>query len=459
LATALNYAPEITIESPREDAVIRGLSRYFFMSFWLVVFTGAIRKWVMPHVNVLYLLQDVPMAMGYFYALRMGIFDRGYMSLGLVLLSAILVLQGLMQMVVSGLSLFVAGVGMHNYLFYLFMLLVFPLCLTEKNRRTFVRWNLLFSIPMCALAIAQAESPLNAWVNHTSEGDAFGVPGAENVARVSGTFNFTFFYGIWVSIAVALCMGEWLLPKERRVLRSQWLLILCTFTVNICHLVSASRQAIMLAGMAILGGLVGALVLRSYRAIAVILGILFMLPVTAGLTYLISPLEANIVWERFTGSHYVEDGRSRVAGSAFGFLSEPSFSLVGAGIGLGVDASHVGNAETYNFTYQLSEVDTTRTVMELGTPVGLFYVFVRLTFITGMIFAAIRIVRAGSCPHVLPLAFCLFAEAFLGDLTRAATMTASQVMLGYCFILGALYYPDQAALPADAIESSSLRYA
>jgi hypothetical protein len=28
------------------------------------------------------------------------------------------------------------------------------------------------------------------------------------------------------------------------------------------------------------------------------------------------------------------------------------------------------------------------------------------------------------------------------DLTRAATMTASQVMVGYAFILGVYYYPD-----------------
>jgi hypothetical protein len=107
-----------------------------------------------------------------------------------------------------------------------------------------------------------------------------------------------------------------------------------------------------------------------------------------------------------------------------------------------VDASHVGNANTYNFTYDLSETDTIRNVMELGTPVGLGYLSVRFAFLFGMIFVSIKIVRTGSSPHVLPLSFTLFAQAWNGDMTRNATMTSTQVMIGYAFILGTQMYPD-----------------
>jgi hypothetical protein len=109
---------------------------------------------------------------------------------------------------------------------------------------------------------------------------------------------------------------------------------------------------------------------------------------------------------------------------------------------MGVDASHIGNSDTYNFTYTLSEADTIRTVMELGTPVGMIYMFTRVALLLGMVVLAFSITRAGSSPHVIPLSFCLFAQAYQGDLTRAATMTASQVMIGYAFILSAYYYPD-----------------
>lgn len=440
MAATLQFANEITVEAPRESASAQVMARLYFATFWTILFTGSIRKWIAPGVTALYLLQDVPIAIAYFYALWKGFFDRGYLLLGVVMLSAILVLQGLAQIVFSGLDPYVAVIGLHNYLYYLPMLVVFPFCLTEKYRRNFIWWNLIFSIPMCLLAIAQAMSPRSAFVNQSTGGDAFGVPGAD-IARVSGTFNFVAFYSVWVGIAVALCMGEWLLPKERRAIKSQWLLILCTFTVNLCHLVSASRSSIIMAGIAILGAMVGAIVLGSNRAILAIMGICILLPVAAAATFVISPAEFNVVVDRFSGEGKTQSLVERVEDSLIGFAITPKFSLIGAGIGMGVDAAHVGNADTYNFTYDLSEQDTVRNVMELGTPVGLLYVLTRIAFVYGMIFLSIRLVRSGSSPHVLPLSFVILGQTYQ-DLTRNASMTASQVMMGYAFILGVYYYPD-----------------
>lgn len=442
MATALQFVEEVTVESPQESVAARTMARFYFACFWTVLFTGAVRKWIFPGTSAFYLLQDVPIGMAYFYALWRGAYDRGVLLLGILMLSTLLILQGLLQVIVSSLSLFVAGVGFHHYLFYLPILVVFPMFLTEKYRRNFIWWNLMLSIPMCLLAFAQSLSPKQAWVNRTSEGDAFGVPGAD-VARVSGTFNFVSFYGIWVAMAVALCMGEWLLPKHRRVIQRQWLLILVTFTVNLCHLVSASRAAIFLSGLAILGALVCAFVLGSMRSIAAMLGIFFLLPVAAGVTYLISPAEVNIVIDRFTNSEGANDSKTRVLEGLTDFATVPKFSLIGAGIGMGVDAAHAGNADAYNFTYTLSEEDTTRNVMELGTPVGLVYVLIRLVFFYGMILLAIRIARSGSTPHVVPMSFFLIATGY-ADLTRNATMTATQILLGYAFILSAYYNPDNA---------------
>jgi len=429
------------------------MAKYYFATFWTIVFTGAIRKWLFPGNSILYLLQDVPIGLAYLAALRYGCFSRGLMMLGTVFLSAIIILQGLLQIVFIDLSPLIAVIGLHNYLFYLPMLLVFPIGLTLKYRKHFVYWNLMLSIPMCLLAIAQAQSPKAAFINKTSEGEAFGVSGTD-VARASGTFNFTSFYGIWVAMAVALCMGEWLLPKERRSIKRLWLLVVCTIAVNICHLVAASRSAIALAGTAIVGAAVGAIVLRSPRAIATLAGVCILLPVAAGATYLISPDEYNIVMERFTGDYYVDESRGRLALGVVGFLTEPKLSVFGAGIGMGVDAAHIGSTDAYNFTYSLSEYDSIRTVMELGTPVGLLYMLVRLSFGAGMILLAVRLVRQGSSPHVLPLSFFLMAQVYQGDLTRNAAMSSSQSMMAFSFILGTYMNPDNTSLDSEAGEYS-----
>ena len=77
MATALQFGEEYTVERPQEIAPVRVLAKWFFASFWMIVFTGAIRKWIMPGVTALYLLQDVPIGLAYLYAIWTGFFKIG----------------------------------------------------------------------------------------------------------------------------------------------------------------------------------------------------------------------------------------------------------------------------------------------------------------------------------------------------------------------------------------------
>lgn len=418
------------------------LARLFFATVWTVVFTGAVRKWLFPHITALYLLQDVPIAFTYLCAIYYMRFVKGYLFLGVVALSTLITLQCLAQIVFAGLDPIVAFIGLHNYLYYLPLLVIFPICLNAKYRRDLIRWCLILNIPMCLLAIAQNYSPRSSFINKTSEGDAFGVPGAE-VARVSGTFNFVSFYALWISLSVALCVAEWLLPRERRAIKNSGVLLASTIAVNLCHLISASRGAILLAGTAILGVLIAGILLRSMRAVIAIGGICILIPVAIAFTYVLSPEEFNVVHERLTGQSGSNDIRQRVEEALFGFATL-KFDLLGAGVGTGVDASHVGSSDSYQFTYVLAENDLIRTVMELGSPIGLIYALCRIFLPTCMILLSVRLVLLRCSPHVLPMSIVLFAQVYLGDLTRAATMDSSMVVIGYCFILGVYFFPDYA---------------
>jgi len=106
-------------------------------------------------------------------------------------------------------------------------------------------------------------------------------------------------------------------------------------------------------------------------------------------------------------------------------------------------ASHVGSTDTYNFTYALSETGTkTRTVMELGTPVGLLYALSRIGFFGGHdLFRHKDSSVPAASPHVLPLSFFLFwRKGYQGDLLEPRPC---QVLnhVGCAFILGAYYLP------------------
>jgi hypothetical protein len=358
--------------------------------------------------------------------------------MGTGLLSASLILLGLLQVVTIGLSPKVAFIGLHHYLYYIPMMLVLPLGLTPRYRRDFIRWNLWSALAMLPLSLAQAVSPPNAWINKSSEGDAFALPGTD-VARISGPFNFSSSYGIWIAIALALCFGEWLLPRERRASHSTPLLASATFSWVVITLISGSRQNILLCACAAFGAALTAFVTRSKRGMAAIALGLIALPIAAGLVAVINPIEYEKVTERFTdktNSSY--DMKGRIVENFIGWIYEPDFSFIGKGVGMGIDAAHAGSADAYNFTYSLAESDPVRNVMELGTPVGFLWCTARFGFAIGMILLAWRLNEIS--PHTLALACVLFAQ--IGwEMTRNATTTFTQVMIGYCFIFGVAVYP------------------
>ena len=433
-------ADEQTFEQPLESRTTRRIAYLFFATFWTIIFTGSVRKWLFPDTSAFYVLQEIPISLAYLYAIYKGYFFRNIFFLALMFLSAILVLQALLQMIFVGLTPFIALVGLHHYLYYLPMLLVFPLALTPRYRKAFIRCNVWAALPMVLLSVAQAMSPTTAWINHTSAGDSMGLPGVE-VARISGPFNFTTYYGIWIGMAFALCLGEWLEPRSRRAVRSNVLLATATVCWALIALISGSRQNIMLCAAGAAGAFLVVAFTRSVRGILLVLLALLALPATGGLVYVLSPVEFTAIYTRFAESkaNTNNDIGGRIGESFYGWIYEPGLSFIGAGIGQGVDAAHLGAADSNSFTYQLSEADTVRNVMELGTPIGWLWCILRFGMAFLMIGIAWRLIRIS--PHCLPLACMLFGQIG-ADLTRNATMTFTQVMVGYCFILGARIFPD-----------------
>jgi len=80
VATIPQFVDEATYLAPHDVHRVQVMARYYFASFWCILFTGAVRKWIFPHNSILYLLQDVPISFFYVYGLRSGLFTRGYGS-------------------------------------------------------------------------------------------------------------------------------------------------------------------------------------------------------------------------------------------------------------------------------------------------------------------------------------------------------------------------------------------
>src|SRR5215469_5492806 len=192
------------------DKELRTLANLFLVAWVSVLLQGAIRKWILPGVTVLYLAQDLPLLIAYSYALYKKIVWEGRLAFSCMIIAIVLSIQALAQIIFVELAVTVAIIGLHHYIFYLPILFLLPACMNEENRQRFIRFNLWSNIPMAFIAALQALSPRSAWINLTSAGEDTAFLVGNGAVRATGTFNFTMSFSIWCGIAVALTLGEWL---------------------------------------------------------------------------------------------------------------------------------------------------------------------------------------------------------------------------------------------------------
>jgi hypothetical protein len=443
-------------ERLRQGATSRDVLANIFFAAWVcVILQGALRKWAFPGLQILYLIQDFPLVIAYIYALYKGLFWAGWLAWACIIGSMLLCVQGLWQVIAIDLSLTTAVIGLHHYIIYLPILFIAPVCFNQKHRRRFLRFNLLCTIPMAAIAALQARSPQSAWINRTSAGNtAFSIAGSD-AFRASGTFNFALPFALWCGIVVSLVIGEWLQPKSQRSFKSSLLLLACTISACIATAVSGSRSALAGAGIAFLGGLLSVAIMRKTTYIVNFLAIMILLPILGGLAYLVAPASVMGNLNRFSGESNKRDLVGRVEAMTVGFITEPPFSIIGRGVGTGIQAANVESTDAY--TVNLSENDTTRAVQELGTITGVALVLARYFGAITVAFLGLRALRqTPSFPYGLPLALSTVPTLAFGDIWRVAPQVATQAFFCIAFLMGAILFRRE-ALSSETLQQFRTR--
>ena len=416
------------------------LLQLFLVTYVLTVCTGAIRKWLFPSVTALYFLQDLPILAAYVYAFRFKLYKSGPVAWGIAGISALLLGQSLIQFAVLNLQLKIAAVGYHAYLFYLPMLIIFPLAMDAHGRSRYIRWYLLSSIPMSVLAVLQSRASASSVLNRTTGAIGFGGLGVD-IARVSGTFNFAAFYAIWLSYCFAFAVSEWLLPQYRRNIQNRAVLLASTLGSLLSLSVSGERGAVGSALIAMTGVVIVAGLLKNYRALLIVAVLVLSAPVIVGLASLVSPRMLVGFENRFTNTHNVNMTKGRILNMMVSFIPQAS-DPVGKGLGYGVDGSHAGEVGAYEYTYQLSETDLARNLLELGVVTGSIYVAWRMFFCIGLVLISLKLAVDNVSPHALPLSLIFFEQGYIADWTRNSSMSSTQAFMAACFILGAFYFRD-----------------
>lgn len=179
------------------------LKKLFWIYFLLLIFEGALRKWILPQLQAPLLLVRDPIAFLIIWeAYRTHRWPRQWSAV-IGVFSAMMLALCFLQMIVGENPWFVALYGLRSYLLPFPVAFIMGANLDEEDIRKFGVFTLWLVVPMTLLAVAQYYAPPGSWLNVGAYkgGEQLGYAGGH--VRASGTFSYVSGPGSFFPLAAA----------------------------------------------------------------------------------------------------------------------------------------------------------------------------------------------------------------------------------------------------------------
>ena len=398
-----------------ESSTIRNIRRLIWLYFWLLLFEGALRKWVLPGLsNPLLIVRDPVVVVIFMLALRARVFPANGWVISLGIISVASVLVSVLVMVLQwGLPpksvAFINGFGFRSNFLHLPLIFVMAKVLRAEDVKRFGWWTLALSVPMTVLLGAQFQASPDSWLNRTAGGEGEMIHSALGKVRTAGTFS----YVLGVVAFYAMVAGYLIWAALRGEVYKTWLLAAAGGALVIGIVVSGSRSvvgavAVVVASLAVVMFVRPSAVNRFGQTlvIAVILGfIVTRTPIfKEGFNVLSTRfVEVAEATDKSVGAGIIERVFSQFQESAFVWTKAP---FLGYGLGIGTNAG--AKFLTGRQMFLLSEGEWSRIFLESGKLFGLAYVLWRIAIVCNIGLVCVRSVKLG---NVLPL--LLFSGSFM----------------------------------------------
>jgi hypothetical protein len=404
----------------------------------LLIFEGAIRKWMFPgSQDLVYFAKDVVLVGAYLGFFR----DRSRLRQRpppLPILNALLVMSiawGLLEIFNPRLPNLLVGVfGFKAYFLYVPLLFVVPAAFSnDAALYRFLRRYALIAIPVGALAVLQFFAPSSSLLNtyaRTSEEAYVATFGSSTFVRVTATFSFITGYTSYLLAATILILA--LLGAGRWKFRGQWLLFGALGMTLLGMLMTGSRGPVLML----------ILVLPLYWWLGVIRerggGAAFgRLILASALVWTFLVYAGQDAINAFYGR---AQGVSDVSGRIKSPLLSPLLLMPDAGfLGFGIGATHQTAAALapsimpYSWLRGLLvEAESGRIMIELG-PLGFLLVYFTRLYLSVFAFRQVMALRTRFHRAVATAAFLVSLAALPGGIVFDVTAD-----LFYWFFFGLL---------------------
>jgi len=370
---------------------IGNIRRLIYVYLLLLIFEGALRKWIVPQFSApLLVVRDPVVVLIYLLALRARVFPFNVfvVSLGIIALlswaTGILVLFPYLP--IRTLVL-VTGYGFRSNFLHLPLILLIPAVFDLKDVQRIGWWTIIGMIPMGVLMAAQFNASPESYINRAAGlGEGIQIQAGGGKIRPPGVFSFISGAVYYLSAVAAFLLHAVLAKLAYKT----WLLSAAGAGLIVGMGVSGSRSAVLSVGV-VVASLALILVVRPSAVNKFGRHLLLALIVLWVISYVPVFREGiGILSNRFTES--AEQAETSVVGGLVGRIIEGftegaqilnKVPIGGYGLGVGTNGGSsflVGHVE-----FLLSENEWSRILLESGPFLGLAFLFWRcaLTFWVG----------------------------------------------------------------------------
>lgn len=435
------------------------LNKLFWAYFLLLIFEGALRKWIVPGLSAPLLLIRDPIGMWIvFEAFRTYKWPNrwsgivGFLGVAILLLCAV-------QIILTDNPWAAAIYGVRSYLLPFPVAIAMGENLTAEDLRKFGRWTLWILLPMTVLEVAQYMSSPNSFLNKAAYEGGSQLTYVESHARASGTFSFVAGPTNYVPLAAAFILYG--LLNER--LAKKWLLWAATGAIILSIPMIGARTVVFE-----LVGILGCVGIAALLGVSQLLKVFKIAGPVVAVFLLVSMLpifsEATVSYkERFTEANQIEGGNAgnAVANRAIApleyQLETTDYTSNPVGVGMGKGAAAISKLMTGEVTFVTGEGELGRVMTELGPVPGIAFMLFRLSLMIYLLVQSLIAARKHE-----PLALLLIPLTATSVIFSVCEQPTEQgfMVIGIAFTMAALKLSRQRASAVSSVklEDMPLRY-
>lgn len=443
------------MQSDPNPRLIIHIKRLIWLYFFLLIFEGTLRKWILPqYSDVLLVVRDPVVLAIYFMALKARVFPRNnyILSLGIIAVLCWLVSLVVLEPYLSLKPLvLVTGFGFRSNFLHLPLIFIIGRVLDAEDVKKLGWWILIGLLPMAVLLAIQFNSDPDSFINRTAGlGEAQQITAGGGKIRPPGTFSFV----SGVIFYAALSAAYLLYGALTRGLYRNWLLFAAGLALVVTIGVSGSRS-VLLAVLVVISSLLAIIVIRPKAINQFGRNLLIAVTILVVATRLpIFKEGVQILSDRFTAT--AEQEERTIAGGlvarTFSGFSEGILLLSRApigGYGLGIGTNGGAKFLTGRVIFLLTEGEWGRIVLESGPILGLAFLLWRTLLTAKLGFFSYRKLVQG---EIFPI--MLFAAGFVsllnGQLGQPTNLGFAVFICGLCLAAANTKEPVEPPVPEAA---------